>query len=150
MSLKITRKQKQKNMNQTPRVVLGVTAPPEACTDKKCPFHGEILVKRELYPGKVIKRDSNRSATIEWNRTYYVPKYERYELRRSRMRVHNPACLNAQIGQEVLVAKTRPLSKTKHHVIIQLQKKAAPLPVQEKAPGATSQNPQRKKKGETA
>ena len=131
-------------MNQTPRAVLGIAAPQEACTDKKCPFHGEILVKRELYPGKVIKRDSNRSATIEWSRNYYVPKYERYGLRRSRLRVHNPTCLNAQIGQDVLVAKTRPLSKMKHHVIIQVRSKAEqPLAEAESAPDAKKKKTKR-------
>ena len=86
-------------MNQT---VLGVTAPAKDCTDKKCPFHGEIAVKKEFFTGKIVKRDTNRSATIEWFRSVYIPKYERYEVRRSKMRVHNPPCVDAQIGEEVL------------------------------------------------
>lgn len=100
--------------------ILGITTPPGNCADKKCPFHGEINVKPEFLRGKVIRKDINRSATIEWNRPYYVPKYERYEIRRSRIRTHNPGCINAGIGHEVLVAKTRPLSKTKNHVILQI------------------------------
>ncbi|HLC52498.1 MAG TPA: 30S ribosomal protein S17 [Candidatus Nanoarchaeia archaeon] len=100
--------------------VLGVNAPNQECTDIKCPFHGEISVKRELLKGKVIKKDINRSATIEWLRSNFVKKYERYEIKRSKMRTHNPACLNAAIGDKVVVARTRPLSKTKHHVIIQI------------------------------
>ncbi|MEK6938882.1 MAG: 30S ribosomal protein S17 [Nanoarchaeota archaeon] len=105
--------------------ILGIKAPNKECTDKKCPFHGEINVKREFFTGKVVKKDINHSATIEWFRPNYVHKYERYELKRSRLRVHNPACLNAEIGQEVLVAKTRPLSKTKNHVVIQIKEKSA-------------------------
>lgn len=101
--------------------ILGVKAPHKECTDQKCPFHGELNVKGEILTGKVVKRDINRSATIEWFRPYYVHKYERYELRKSRLRVHNPACINAEIGQEVVVAKTRPISKTKHHVVIQIK-----------------------------
>jgi len=100
--------------------LFGAKAPEKACTDKKCPFHGEINVKKEFFRGKVIKKDINHSATIEWSKSFYVPKYERYEMRRSRMRVHNPPCLDAKIGQEVLAAKTRPMSKTKNHVIIQV------------------------------
>lgn len=103
--------------------ILGIKAPHKECTDRKCPFHGEINVKNELFTGKVVKKDINHSATIEWFKPNYVHKYERYELKRSRMRVHNPACLNAELGQEVLVAKTRPLSKTKHHVILQIKEK---------------------------
>ncbi len=104
--------------------VLGIPAPERAYDsqyyDKNCPFTGGLVVKKELLMGKVIKKDTNKSATIEWNRPSYVPKYERFALKRSRLRVHNPPCLDAQIGQKVLVARTRPLSKTKHHVIIQI------------------------------
>ncbi|HLC71242.1 MAG TPA: 30S ribosomal protein S17 [Candidatus Nanoarchaeia archaeon] len=99
--------------------LLGAKSPEKECTDKKCPFHGEITVKEESFTGKVVKKDINRSATIEWEKSSYVPKYERYEVRRRRLRVHNPACINAQLGDIVIAAKTRPLSKTKHHVIIQ-------------------------------
>ncbi len=99
--------------------ILGVKAPEKDCTDKKCPFHGEINVKKELFKGKIVKKDINHSATIEWFRTAYIAKYERYEVKRSRLRVHNPACIDANIGDEVLIARTRPLSKVKNHVIIQ-------------------------------
>jgi small subunit ribosomal protein S17 len=100
--------------------ILGVKAPNKDCTDKKCPFHGQITVKNELIKGKIIKKDINRSATVEWFRPCYVPKYERYEIKRSRMRTHNPMCISAELGQSVVVAKTRPLSKMKHFVIIQI------------------------------
>ena len=100
--------------------LLGAKAPNKECTDKKCPFHGQINVKRELFKGKIVKKDINRSATIEWEKSHYVPKYERYEVRRSRMRVHNPPCIDANVGDHVLVARTRPLSKDKNHVIIEL------------------------------
>ena len=104
--------------------VLGIPAPERAYDskyyDKNCPFTGGLVVKKELLAGKVVKKDTNKSATIEWFSSHYVPKYERSELRRSKLRVHNPPCLDAQIGQSVLVARTRPLSKTKHHVIIQI------------------------------
>lgn len=103
--------------------ILGFKAPQKECTDKKCPFHGTVVPKEELFTGVVVRRDVNHSATIEWSRRKYVSKYERYESRRSRMRVHNPACLNAEIGSEVVAARTRPLSKTKNHVIISVGSK---------------------------
>lgn len=112
---------------------MGATAPQKDCTDGKCPFHGEILVKRELLRGKVIKKDVSRSATIEWSRPFFVPKYERYEVRRYRLRTHNPSCISATIGDEVLVAKTRPLSKTKHHVILQVLSAAQKNKITEKS-----------------
>jgi len=103
--------------------ILGVNTPKKSCTDQNCPFHGQLNVKQETVQGVIVKKDVHHSATLEWQRIHNVPKYERYEIRRSRVRVHNPPCLDAQIGQEVLVAKTRPLSKTKNYVIIQIIKK---------------------------
>ena len=100
--------------------ILGAKAPEKECTDSKCPFHGELNVKDELFRGKVVKKDINRSATIQWERSIYIKKYERYAVKRSRMRVHNPACIDAEVGQEVLVARTRPVSKTKNHVILSI------------------------------
>ena len=105
------------------RDILGILAAKNWCTDNKCPFDGQLNVKKESSGGTVIKKDAHHSATIEWTYSHYIPKYERYEIRRSRLRVHNPPCLDAQIGQQVLAVKTRPLSKTKNHVIIQIIKK---------------------------
>jgi len=98
--------------------IFDIKAPKKQCNDKKCPFHGQLNVKNELIQGIIVKKDINHSATIEWDRSHYVPKYERYEVRKSNLRVHNPECINGQIGDQVLVARTRPLSKTKNHVII--------------------------------
>jgi len=100
--------------------LFGFKAPSASCTDKKCPFHGEIQVKKELLKGVVVRKDINHSATISWFGSQYVPKYERFATKRSRLRVHNPACLDAPIGAQVVVARTRPLSKTKNHIIISL------------------------------
>jgi len=98
--------------------VLGINAPKRACEDKNCPFHGNLTVKKELLKGKVVKKDTSRSATMEWFRPILIHKFERYEIRRSRLRIHNPPCINAKVGDEVLVARTRPLSKTKNHVVL--------------------------------
>ena len=101
--------------------ILGIKAPakPEQY-DKNCPFYGKLAVKKELLEGTVVKKDTSRSATIEWNKSRAVPKYERFEVRRFRLRVHNPSSINAEVGQKVLVARTRPISKTKSHVIIKI------------------------------
>jgi small subunit ribosomal protein S17 len=108
----------KENNQKMKKTILGVNAPEKECTDSKCPFHGELNVKDELFQGKVVKKDINHSATIQWERSIYIKKYERYAVKRSRMRVHNPPCIDAKIDQFVLVARTRPVSKTKNHVIL--------------------------------
>ena len=110
---------KTQNVKET---VLGYKAPKKAFDsanyDQKCPFTGGLAVKNETVVGVVVKKDIHHSATIQWERQFYVPKYERYQKRRSRLRVHNPPCFDAEVGQKVVAARTRPLSKSKNHVII--------------------------------
>ena len=49
-----------------------------------------------------------------------MPKYERYERRKSKMIVYNPECIDAKKGDVVKVAECRPLSKTKSFVVIEV------------------------------
>ncbi len=100
--------------------IFGASTPKKTCTDKKCPFHGTLNVKKESHTGVIFKKDIHHTATIEWFRPYFIKKYERFEKRRSRLRVHNPPCLDAQVGQEVLAMRCRPLSKTKNFVIVKI------------------------------
>lgn len=88
------------------------------CNDKKCPFHGNVKLRGSTLKGIVIASDVYRSATIKNERMFYVKKYERYEKRRTKLRVHNPPCINAKKGDLVIVKECRPLSKTKHFVIV--------------------------------
>lgn len=97
---------------------LEVEPPKEKCDDKHCPFHGKLPVKGRTFVGKVKSAAMHRSATVEWPRIIYVPKYERYMKKRSRLKVHNPDCINAKVGDEVVITECRPISKTKSFVII--------------------------------
>lgn len=106
-------------MKNTKNIGISIEAPKETCKDKKCPFHGEIKLHGRIFTGTLIKKDTNRSATVEWTRIHELPKYERHEQRRSRVRVHNPDCIKAEIGDKVKIAECRPISKTKHFVIIE-------------------------------
>ena len=130
--------------------IFGFNAPGNVCQDKKCPFHGEINVKKELLKGTVIKKDVNHSATISWFSPNFLPKYERFESRKSKLRVHNPACLDVPVGTAVVVAKTHPLSKTKHHIILGIVGKGKKEMVAEETAQTARQMKSKKSKDETA
>ena len=84
----------------------------QECNDKKCPYHGELKLHGRIFLGNVTNVDVNKSATVEFIHFYYLPKYERYEKRITRIRVHNPLCINAKIGDYVRIGETRKISKT--------------------------------------
>lgn len=96
----------------------GIEAPKKECSDRKCPFHGELKVRGKAFYGEVISAKFAASPTVEWKRLKFVPKYERYERARTRIKVHNPKCIEAVVGDKVMIMECKPLSKTKHFVIV--------------------------------
>ena len=89
------------------------------CKDEKCPFHGRLKCRGKIFTGVIIAAKMQKTATVEFLRQYYLPKYERYEKRRTRIKTHNPECINAKEGDIVRISECRPLSKTKNFVIIE-------------------------------
>jgi small subunit ribosomal protein S17 len=96
-----------------------IKEPEKKCDDTSCPFHGSLKIHGKTYTGKVVKSRMQKTAIVEWTRYRLVPKYERYEKGRTRVKVHNPSCIDAHEGDKVKVMETRPISKTKHFVIIE-------------------------------
>lgn len=90
-----------------------------SCGDKKCPIHGSIVVRGRMFKGIVVAKDMHRTATVEWSYKVFIPKFERSETRRTRVHVHNPVCISAEIGDMVRIAQTRPISKTKNFAIVE-------------------------------
>ncbi len=97
--------------------------PKQECKDYHCPFHGTLKIHGRIFNANITKTDPNKSATVEFLNFYYLPKYERYEKRITRLRVHNPPCINAKSGDYVKIIESRPISKTKNFVIIEVIKK---------------------------
>ncbi len=107
---------------KTKDIGLDVKAPKVTCQDKHCPFHGEIKVRGRIFTGKVVKDSMHKTVTVEWPRLFYLPKYERFEKRKTRIKAHNPDCLKAKQGDNVKIMETRPISKTKNFVVVEILK----------------------------
>lgn len=89
----------------------------EICTDNHCPKHGSVRTHGRALTATVMSARAQKTAIVDLERKYFVPKYERYERRRTTLKVHNPDCMNARGGDIVRVVECRPISKTKHFVI---------------------------------
>ncbi|MCK5107234.1 MAG: 30S ribosomal protein S17 [Nanoarchaeota archaeon] len=92
------------------------------CEDKNCPIHGSLKTRGRSFKGVVVSSKAQKSAVVEWARLRKDKKYERYEKRRTKVQVHNPECINAKEGDNVIISECRPLSKTKQFVITSLVK----------------------------
>lgn len=108
-----------KEMKTQNNIGIKVNLPSKSCDDKKCPFHGNLKVRGQMFEGRIIKASTSKTAQIEFQRLYSLPKFERFEKRRTRLQVHNPPCINAQLGDQVKIIACRPISKTKNFVIIE-------------------------------
>lgn len=104
--------------------IKGVEPPTTICDDVKCPWHGSTRIRGIILRGKVVKARMKNTVVVERDYLYYDRKYMRYEKRRSRIHAHNPPCINAKEGDEVIIGETRPLSKTVHFVVLGVVKKA--------------------------
>ncbi len=107
---------------KTRNVGIDVKAPATACvSDKNCPFHGERVVRGRTLVGKITSAKVKRNAIMEIERRVPLPKYERFEKRRTRIMVHNPECISAKEGDTVKVMETRKISKMKCFVVVEKQ-----------------------------
>lgn len=101
---------------------LGIAAPDAPCTDGNCPFHGKLRLHGRRLSGTVSSAKMRRTANIVIGRTAVLKKYDRHERRRSKLKAHNPECVSAKEGDKVDVIECRPLSRTKHFVIVRKYK----------------------------
>ncbi len=78
-----------------------------------------IRTRGRAFTGVVIDAKMQNTATVEWPRRKYATKYERYMTARTRVKAHNPASIDAKKGDIVKLMECRPISKTKHFIIIE-------------------------------
>ena len=69
---------------QTKNIGIEVQEPKGKCTDKRCPFHGTLKLHGRLFTGVVTRSKAPKTVQVEFERTFAVKKYERFEQRTTR------------------------------------------------------------------
>jgi small subunit ribosomal protein S17 len=79
---------------------------------------GSISLRGRGFKGTVIKKFPKR-VVIEFERTIYVKKYERYAKRKTKLHARLPDSFfnEVQIGDYVEIKECRPLSKIVHFIV---------------------------------
>src|SRR3989344_808209 len=87
----------------------------------------EILVstRGRIFQGVVSKKFPTR-VVIGFERTVYLPKYERYYKKKTKLHAYLPLSLSEQInvGDLVKIQECRPLSKIIHFIVLEKVKSA--------------------------
>ncbi|MDI6720866.1 MAG: 30S ribosomal protein S17 [Candidatus Aenigmarchaeota archaeon] len=94
-------------------------APKDACESEKCPWHGHLKIHGRIFTGKVVSNKPANTVIVSWNYYKYIPKYERYERRKTKIESHSPGCIGAKAGDTVRIGECRPVSKSKRFVVFE-------------------------------
>ncbi len=89
------------------------------CNDKFCPIHGHTSLRGRTFKGKVIRKFPKR-VCIEFERTIYIKKYERYAKRKTKLHARLPECMShdIDIGDYIEIKECRPISKIVHFIVV--------------------------------
>jgi small subunit ribosomal protein S17 len=93
--------------------------PKKSCDDINCPFHGTLSLRGHALEGIVVSDKMEKTIIVRRDYLNYVPKFKRYERRRSNVAAHSPPCLEIKTGDKVKLAECRPISKTVSFVVIE-------------------------------
>ena len=105
--------------NEARDIGVDVKNPEKSCDDEKCPFHGTLSVRGNIIRGTVEKTDMDKSVIVRKDHFNYIPKYERYEKRKSHYPSHLPPCIDVEEGDEVKIMECKPISKSVSYVVIE-------------------------------
>ncbi|NHV96308.1 MAG: 30S ribosomal protein S17 [Thaumarchaeota archaeon] len=100
------------------RIGIDVEPPKKSCTDELCPFHGKLSIRGRLIKGKAVSVKAKNTVVVEKEYLHYIPKYMRYERRRSKIHAHLPPCIDVKEGDTLQIAECRPLAKSVAFVVI--------------------------------
>lgn len=92
----------------------------KSCADNLCPIHGKdkLKLRGRIFEGIVEKKLHGR-VMIQFERVIYIPKYERYEKRKTKLHARLPECMESEInlGDLIEIAECRPISKIIHFIV---------------------------------
>ena len=100
-------KKKTKTEDNKQKEIASPSAPDKLIANRGRTFKG-IVVKK--FPTRVV---------IEFGRVVFVPKYDRFYKKKTRIHARLPQGMEVNVNDSVKIAECRPLSKIIHHVVIE-------------------------------
>jgi len=99
---------------------------PEKQQEKKTPSSNSkfaVGTRGRIFEGHVVKKFPKR-VVIEAERTLFIPKYERFLTRKTRVHARLQDNMDINVGDYVKARECRPLSKITHHIVVEKVKSA--------------------------
>ncbi len=105
----------------TLNIGLKIKEPKKECADRNCPFHGSLSVRGKLFDGKVTGNKAKQTITLQKEAPVYFNKFKRYARSKSTIHAHVPGCIDTELGDYVLTAECRPISKSVSYVVVEVK-----------------------------
>lgn len=87
--------------------------------DRLNPFNGSLPVRGSVIVGTVVTSKMLGTCVVEKQHQRLVEKFERYEKRTRRYPAHIPSNIDVHVGDQVVIAECRPISKTVNFVVVE-------------------------------
>lgn len=81
-----------------------------------------VATRGRTFQGYVTKKFTKR-VVVEFERTVYVQKYERFKKDKTRLHARIPTGMHVDVGDYVTVQGCRPLSKIIHFIVTEIVRK---------------------------
>ena len=79
--------------------------------------------KKKQLTGIVISNSMEKTVVVESSRKFPHPKYKKYIKRTKKYYAHDPQN-NCKKGDRVLILESKPISKLKRWIVLEIEKKA--------------------------
>ena len=106
----------------TKREAIAETKMTEKKETRKIAKKGKILPRGRIFQGYVVKHFPTR-VVVEFERTVYLHKYERFFKDKTRLHARIPEGLDVGVGDYVKIQECRPLSKIIHFIVTEIVRK---------------------------
>jgi small subunit ribosomal protein S17 len=83
-----------------------------------------IRTRGAVVEGKVVRDRGKKTVIVQRDLVAFVPKYERYIRKRSKIAAHNPDSIGAKVGDWVQIEECRRISKTKAWIVTKILRRA--------------------------
>ena len=89
--------------------------------EKNNSFNGSLTIRGKLFEGIVINAKAKGTATIQKESPIYFTKFKRFGRSKNKIHAHVPSNLNVQVGDYVIAAECRPISKSVSFVVVEVK-----------------------------
>ena len=79
----------------------------------------KIKIRGSIIEGIVVSTKPKNTAIVQREYFQFIPKYERYERRKTKINAHLPKEIEVKVGDKVRIGETRKISKTKSFIVIE-------------------------------